>query len=66
MAKNWITQTELATELNLPYQNIHHWVVRGAVRSKIHSKTGKLLVDRTTVRVRAYAKRRVKKEVKPK
>lgn len=56
----WITQKELATELGVSVEVVCNWVRRGVVRFKILPNSTRKLVDRTSVSVNKYAKRKEK------
>ena len=54
----WITQKDLAEELNVSLQVVHNWISRGHVRYKVLPNSTQKLVDRTSVSVNKYAKRK--------
>jgi orotate phosphoribosyltransferase-like protein len=53
--KNWVTQKELADELQVSIQKVHNWVRRNNIASKkVKEYNNITLVDKTTINVRKY------------
>lgn len=48
----WITQQQLATELNTTVQRVHNWVQRGKIEIKKIPELNITLVNRMTISVK--------------